>query len=613
MTLPHLLSSPSAPPLSASGVLVLSGYGLRVAVDRGHLVTEDGIADERRRGRFARVGSGLRRVIIAGHGGTVSFDALMWLFETGVTFVQLSADGEVVTVGGPPMLDDVKLRRGQAFAAYNATGVVVAKRLIREKIAGQARALRHMPGSAETASQLAALLSVLADSRTLERVQYVEARAAAAYWQCWENVPVTFAARDAKTLPAHWSRVGPRRSGISQGPIKATSPAHAILNYLYAIVESEATLALRAVGCDPALGVLHVDAASRPSLACDLMEPVRPLVDRFVLRLLRERVFLKADFFERRDGNCRLLPSLTHALSATAPEWAERLAPFAEEIASMLRASEPPHADAVERDAPLPAWVPRLIRSPLTGQNRSRRRFRPTLGTRVPDLATMPLGNRCRSCGADMGARERTFCDECLTEHRKVSSARGVAVIQAVARATTPTIVPLRSPETRRKLAARTREEAERRRAWEESHGGRPNTGRFREEFADRLAVIPIEDLMRATGFTRSNCRAVRMGRSVPHPMYWEAIRSLVVAFERANPPESRFDQRAPDMKRWRAEIAPHLTRIGAASIERATGLSKSYARRVLHGHHVPHPRHWPALLAAIRASATTTGKRRGK
>lgn len=612
MTLPRLYSSQPAPPLSASGVLVLSGFGLRLTVDRGHLVTEDGIADERRRGRFARVGSGLRRVIITGHAGTVSFDALTWLYETGVAFVHLNADGEVVTVGGPPMLDDVKLRRGQAFAAHNGTGVVVAKRLVHDKIAGQARALRYVADSAETAAQLAALLPVLDDARSLDRVRYVEARAAAAYWQCWDAVPVTFAARDLKKLPEHWGRVGPRRSGISQGPIKATSPAHAMLNYLYAIVEAEATLALRAVGCDPTLGVLHVDASSRPSLACDLMEPVRPLVDLFVLRLLRERVFLKTDFFERRDGNCRLLPSLTHALSVTAPEWAERLAPYAEEVASMLRASEPPRGDVIGDDAPLPAWVPRLIRSPLTGQNRSRRRFRPTSGTRVPDLATMPLGNRCRSCGVDMGARERTFCDECLADHRKVSSARGIAVIQAVA-ASNPEQPSLRSTETRRKLAARTREESERRRAWEEAHGGRPNAGRFREEFEGRLTVIPMEDLIRATGFTRSNCRAVRMGRSVPHPMYWEAIRALVVTFERANPPEARFDQRAPDMKRWRADIAPHLARIGAASIERATGLSKSYARRVLHGHHVPHPRHWPALLVAIRASAVTPAKRRGR
>jgi hypothetical protein len=31
--------------------LTLTGYGVRIFVDRGHLTIEDGIADERRRGR----------------------------------------------------------------------------------------------------------------------------------------------------------------------------------------------------------------------------------------------------------------------------------------------------------------------------------------------------------------------------------------------------------------------------------------------------------------------------------------------------------------------------------------------------------------------------------
>lgn len=35
-----------------NGVLSLSGYGIRVAIERGHLVIEDGRGTERRRARF---------------------------------------------------------------------------------------------------------------------------------------------------------------------------------------------------------------------------------------------------------------------------------------------------------------------------------------------------------------------------------------------------------------------------------------------------------------------------------------------------------------------------------------------------------------------------------
>lgn len=39
-------------------------------------------------------------------------------------------------------------------------------------------------------------------------------------------------------------------------------------------------MAARVVGLDPGMGVLHADQPNRDSLAADLMEPIRPLVDR---------------------------------------------------------------------------------------------------------------------------------------------------------------------------------------------------------------------------------------------------------------------------------------------------------------------------------------------
>lgn len=59
-------------------------------------------------------------------------------------------------------------------------------------------------------------------------------------------------------------------------------PPNAVLNYLYAILEAEARLAAAELGLDPGLGVLHRDTPNRDNLACDLMEPARPLVDAFV-------------------------------------------------------------------------------------------------------------------------------------------------------------------------------------------------------------------------------------------------------------------------------------------------------------------------------------------
>ena len=43
-------------PISKSGVLTISGFGVRVRMQHGHLEIEDGVGPDRRRLRLARVG-----------------------------------------------------------------------------------------------------------------------------------------------------------------------------------------------------------------------------------------------------------------------------------------------------------------------------------------------------------------------------------------------------------------------------------------------------------------------------------------------------------------------------------------------------------------------------
>jgi CRISPR-associated protein Cas1 len=66
------------------------------------------------------------------------------------------------------------------------------------------------------------------------------------------------------------------------------NPANAIPNYLYAVLESEAHLAVAELGLDPGVGVMHADSKTRDSLACDLMEPVWPQVDAYLLQWITQ-------------------------------------------------------------------------------------------------------------------------------------------------------------------------------------------------------------------------------------------------------------------------------------------------------------------------------------
>src|SRR3954447_10985039 len=179
-------------------------------------------------------------------------------------------------------------------------------------------------------------LERLGSASSVVELVAAEADAAASYWTAWAPLPIRFAARDVELVPSHWRTFGGRASAITGQPRAATNPANAMLNYLYALLESEATLAARIAGLDPGLGIFHVDAAHRASMAADLMEPVRPIVDRYLLGLLATRVFGARDFFETRTGVCRVTPDLAHELAAPVGSWERLVLPIAQEVARTL-------------------------------------------------------------------------------------------------------------------------------------------------------------------------------------------------------------------------------------------------------------------------------------
>lgn len=65
-----------------------------------------------------------------------------------------------------------------------------------------------------------------------------------------------------------------------------------------------------AAGFDPSIGFLHASGLGRPAFVLDLMEPLRPLVDRKVLEFVQGHTFHPADFTIRSDGVCRLNPEM---------------------------------------------------------------------------------------------------------------------------------------------------------------------------------------------------------------------------------------------------------------------------------------------------------------
>ena len=92
-----------------------------------------------------------------------------------------------------------------------------------------------------------------------------------------------------------------------------------MLNYGYAVLESEVRIAVVRAGLDPEIGYLHSNRRGRLSLVYDLMEPMRPVVDRAVLTFVNDQTFAPTDFPVTERGVCRLHPQLTRRLVEAFP------------------------------------------------------------------------------------------------------------------------------------------------------------------------------------------------------------------------------------------------------------------------------------------------------
>jgi hypothetical protein len=172
----------------------------------------------------------------------------------------------------------------------------------------------------------------------MDSIRACESVAGRWYWQTLAGMPVRFEHAWRTRVPEHWHTAGARTSPPSgyKSSRKAATPFHALINYAYAVLETEATIVLHAYGFDPGMGILHTDKRYRGSLAHDVMEPVRPIIDGLVIELLERHPIRRGDVYETREGVCRIGPPLARELSQMAPAVREPLQAQAQVIAALL-------------------------------------------------------------------------------------------------------------------------------------------------------------------------------------------------------------------------------------------------------------------------------------
>jgi len=433
----------------------------------------------------------------------VSLAALRWLADQDAAFVMLDRVGSVLATTGPVRPSDARLRRAQALAYQSGSALGIARELVAQKLAGQEKLARDGLRNSTAAQTIAQARAALTRATTIEGIRYLEAQAGHAYWSTWRNLPVNFPKNDLRRVPEHWRTFGTRLSPLSGSPRLAVNPPNAILNYLYALLESEARLAAAALGLDPGLGVMHVDSRTRDSLASDLMEPVRPQVDAYLLDWITREPLRREWFFEQRDGNCRLMGPFAARLSETAPTWGRAVAPLAEWVSRALWSTIP---------------KPARLFSPATRLTESRRREARGGPSSLPTMTPPRPPAVCRICGAPI-KRGRIYCASCAVTFSKETLIE-VARLGRVAG---------HSSEARARQAEKQRRHAAALKKWHPSD--KPewlNEETYRAKIQPRLTLLTVPAIASALGISEPYAAEIRAGRCLPHPRHWQPLARLV-------------------------------------------------------------------------------------
>jgi len=234
--------------------------------------------------------------------------------------------------------------------------------------------------------------------------------------------------------------------------------------------------------------------------------------------LLRSHTFTMREFFETRQGVCRVLPPLTHQLAEMTPKWTTAVAPVAEAIAqAFLRAQTESRARM--------GGVPTL----LTEANRrmgceAAKRNGPKAGA----SRGSGLPRACQECGVVLDDSSRKYCDACFPERRAAVVADfAIAGPAALARQRLEGSDPAHTEEARRKQGLRAAANTRANRAWDESDGSTSDPLEFQRDILPGLQSVPLSKIVKASGLSLRYSSLIRRGQKVPHPRHWKALGQL--------------------------------------------------------------------------------------
>ena len=224
--------------------------------------------------------------------GNVQFttQAVQLLLRQGVELAMFSRSGRLLGQLTDPATKNIDLRKAQ-FARHDDADfvLVLARSLVNAKLSNCLEFTRQFGHNhpdtilTEEIGQLDALLLRIDQAVELPALLGMEGSGARVYFQAFAK------------MVRHGFEFGGRRKR------PATDPVNALLSLGYTLVYNEIASLLDGMGFDPYLGYYHQPRHGHATLASDLVEEFRtPMVDRFTLKIVNNRVFQEGDFYLHR-------------------------------------------------------------------------------------------------------------------------------------------------------------------------------------------------------------------------------------------------------------------------------------------------------------------------
>ena len=297
--------------------LVCGGFGERLAVKNKCLMIYRGAQEPI---ELYPDSHGVKTIIYLLLVGTISLPALRWIQREKIQLLVINEFGETTLMSSEETKNHAL--RARQYSLPEEEQLAYARYLLKQKIEAQAQTLEKHTTSLNNTTFLAHDMRANAAWYNLpdnlqeqanhlhepirKRYMQIEAIAADLYFDAWKSISIKWQKKQQARVPHYWHEFHARRDYGKKNAHHAHHPINALLNFAYGLLSARLEMACKVAGLEIDLGILHSMKERRASLICDLIEPLRGMIDDIVLSYVEKYTLSLGDFITEENGRVKL-------------------------------------------------------------------------------------------------------------------------------------------------------------------------------------------------------------------------------------------------------------------------------------------------------------------